>query len=103
MLQLDGLELVGFKSFAGKTKVVFPERITAIIGPNGCGKSNLFDAIGWVLGEQSARSLRGQKMDEFIFGGTKKKKPSGLAEVRLHLKRTGEETLVLGGVELDTD
>lgn len=103
MLQLEGLELVGFKSFAGKTKVFFPERITAIIGPNGCGKSNLFDAIGWVLGEQSARSLRGQKMDEFIFGGTKKKKRSGLAEVRLHLKRTGEGPLVLAGVELDTD
>ncbi len=103
MLQLEALELVGFKSFAGKTRVVFPERITAIIGPNGCGKSNLFDAIGWVLGEQSARSLRGQKMDEFIFGGTKKRKRSGLAEVKLHLKRTGEEPLFLSGVELDSE
>lgn len=103
MLQLEGLELVGFKSFASKTKVTFPERITAIIGPNGCGKSNLFDAIGWVLGEQSARSLRGQKMDEFIFGGTKKRKCAGLAEVKLFLKRTGKEPLCLNGVELDTE
>ncbi len=103
MLQLEALELVGFKSFAQKTKVVFPERITAIIGPNGCGKSNLFDAVGWVLGEQSARSLRGQKMDEFIFGGTKKRKRSGLAEVKLHFKRTGEEPLFLSGVELDSE
>ncbi|UCF35583.1 MAG: chromosome segregation protein SMC [Acidobacteriota bacterium] len=103
MLKLESLELVGFKSFADKTKVVFPAKITGIVGPNGCGKSNLSDAIGFVLGTHTAKSLRGQTMDDFIFGGTGKRKQSGLAEVRLRLRKTSGEPLVINGTQLDED
>ena len=67
-MRFDSLSLVGFKSFADKVQVSFDEGITAIVGPNGCGKSNLFDALSWVLGAQNAREMRGAKMDDFIFG-----------------------------------
>ena len=99
MLRLEKLEIIGFKSFAEKTRVVFPSRITGIIGPNGCGKSNLSDAIGWVLGLHSARYLRGQRMDDVIFGGTHKRKRSGFAEVRLSLKRTDSIPLEISGTD----
>lgn len=85
MLRLEKLELRGFKSFCEATEIVFHEGITAVVGPNGCGKSNILDAISWVLGEQSARSLRGQKMDDLIFNGTRDRRPLGLAEVTLTL------------------
>lgn len=101
MLKLKSLELTGFKSFADKTKVQFPDGITGVIGPNGCGKSNLSDAIGWVLGSQTARTLRGQKMEDFIFGGTKARKASGLAEVTLALSRMDAEPLKVDGIEID--
>ncbi len=101
MLKLKSLELTGFKSFADKTKVAFPDGITGVIGPNGCGKSNLSDAIGWVLGAQTARTLRGQKMEDFIFGGTRSRKASGLAEVTLALRRMDAEPLQIGGIEID--
>jgi chromosome segregation protein len=100
MLHLDKLEIIGFKSFAEKTRVDFPGRITGIIGPNGCGKSNLSDAIGWVLGLQTARNLRGQKMDDVIFGGTNKRKRSGFAEVSLNLRRPEAEPLKINGMEI---
>lgn len=103
MVKFESLELIGFKSFADKVQVIFPEGITAIIGPNGCGKSNLADAIGWVLGEQSARTLRGARMEDVIFNGTQTRKPSGVVEVTLRLKRTGEPPLVLEGTELTGD
>lgn len=103
MLRLESLELIGFKSFADRTKVAFPDQITAIIGPNGCGKSNLSDAIGWVLGAQTAKSLRGQKMEDFIFGGTRSRRQSGLAEVKLVLRRNEASTVSLGGVEIDSE
>lgn len=83
MLKLDALELVGFKSFAHKTRLQFPKGITSIVGPNGCGKSNLADAIGWVLGAHSAQNLRGEKMDDVIFNGTRTRKPSGVVEATL--------------------
>jgi chromosome segregation protein len=83
MLKLDALEVVGFKSFAHKTRLHFPQGITSIVGPNGCGKSNLADAIGWVLGVHSAQNLRGEKMDDVIFNGTRKRKPSGVVEATL--------------------
>ena len=86
LLKLKRVELQGFKSFADKTDLRFSGYgIAAIVGPNGCGKSNLSDAINWVLGEQSAKSLRGARMEDVIFAGTRDRKPMGMASVTLTL------------------
>ena len=86
MLKLKKIQILGFKSFCDRTEVQLPgEGIAAVVGPNGCGKSNISDAITWVLGEQSAKSLRGLKMEDVIFAGTRDRKPTGMAEVSLTL------------------
>ncbi len=88
MFKLQRLEITGFKSFADYTEIVFTGNgITAVVGPNGCGKSNVSDCISWVLGEQRAKTLRGAEMKDVIFQGSKNRKPSGMAEVVLHMVR----------------
>jgi chromosome segregation protein len=84
-MRLQRLEIAGFKSFSDRSELAFDDGVTAIVGPNGCGKSNVADAITWVLGEQSARSLRGDRMEDVIFSGSDARKPTGSAEVRLLL------------------
>ena len=84
-MHLERLEISGFKSFSDRSELAFDRGVTAIVGPNGCGKSNVADALTWVLGEQSAKSLRGEKMEDIIFSGSDARKPTGTAEVRLKL------------------
>ena len=84
-MRLSHLEIAGFKSFAERAALAFDDGVTAIVGPNGCGKSNVIDAITWVLGEQSARSLRGERMEDVIFGGSDARRPTAAAEVRIQL------------------
>src|SRR5215471_1280746 len=84
-MRLSKLHINGFKSFPDRAELGFDHGVTAIVGPNGCGKSNVVDAITWVLGEQSAKSLRGERMEDVIFNGSDARKPTAAAEVRLKL------------------
>jgi len=99
-MYLKNLTVLGFKSFADKTALNFQPGVTAIVGPNGCGKSNVSDAIRWVLGEQSAKALRGGEMADVIFNGTDGRKPLGMAEVSLTIGGVDEEHLRAAGVEM---
>ncbi|MFN0158606.1 MAG: AAA family ATPase, partial [Bacteroidota bacterium] len=87
-MYLSKLEIIGFKSFAQKVNLAFDSGISAIVGPNGCGKTNIVDAIRWVLGEQRYSALRSEKMEDVIFNGTKSRKPLGMAEASLVIENT---------------
>ena len=87
MFRLERVEISGFKSFYEKVDLSFPSSVTAVVGPNGCGKSNICDAVAWALGEQSAKTLRGERMDDVIFNGSAKRRPVGMAEVIVTLAR----------------
>ena len=107
-MRLQQLEIAGFKSFSDRSHLSFDRGVTAIVGPNGCGKSNVADAITWVLGEQSAKSLRGDRMEDVIFNGSDARKPTGAAEVRLRLSdvlltQAGGAMPLVAPVELPED
>ncbi len=84
-MKIKKLEINGFKSFVEKTSIGFPQGISAIVGPNGCGKSNVVDALRWVMGEQSVKRLRGKSMEDVIFSGSNGRQPLNMAEVSLTL------------------
>src|ERR1017187_5551865 len=90
-MRLKRLEMVGFKSFADKTRVEFEPGITAVVGPNGCGKSNIADAVRWSLGEMSPKSLRSQQMLDVIFNGTATRAAQGMSEVSLTFDNTSHQ------------
>ncbi|MHC4704456.1 MAG: AAA family ATPase, partial [Planctomycetota bacterium] len=96
-MRLEKILLDGFKSFADKTELSFDSAVTAIVGPNGCGKSNIVDAVKWVLGEQSVKSLRSDQMADVIFGGSSSRKAVGTAEVSLFISNT------TGGLAIEAD
>lgn len=104
VMKIKEIELNGFKSFSDRTVLSLHDGVTVIVGPNGCGKSNIVDAFRWVLGEQSARSLRGEKMDEVIFQGSSSRKPKGMAEVTLSISLTPPQSKDTGNAtELPKD
>ena len=88
-MKIRRIEICGFKSFVDKTTIAFPDPVTSIVGPNGCGKSNIVDAIRWVMGEQSAKHLRGRAMEDVIFSGSESRGPAGFAEVSLTFDAQG--------------
>ncbi len=100
-MRLSKLHIAGFKSFPDRAELGFESGVTAIVGPNGCGKSNVVDAITWVLGEQSAKSLRGERMEDIIFSGSDARKPTAAAEVRLKLTNVAQAAMP--AVALDVD
>src|SRR6202162_2654825 len=103
MLRLERVEISGFKSFYQKVDLTFPGSVTAVVGPNGCGKSNISDAVSWALGEQSAKTLRGERMDDVIFNGSSKRRPLGMAEVILTLSTRDRKSTPQGNGDGDTE
>src|ERR1051326_5461166 len=101
-MRIKQIELSGFKSFMERTVLELPAGVTAIVGPNGCGKSNIVDAIRWVIGEQSPKHLRGEAMEDVIFAGNAENGPLGMAEVSLLLERE-ESDLARAAVEGDEE
>ncbi|MFA6425091.1 MAG: AAA family ATPase, partial [Phycisphaerae bacterium] len=99
-MRLEKIVLDGFKSFADKTEFTFNQQITAIVGPNGCGKSNVVDALKWVLGEQSTKSLRSGQMADVIFSGSAARKPMGMAQVSLHFSQASSLGLEQDDLEI---
>src|SRR5262245_56085353 len=89
-MRLTRVSLLGFKSFADRTEISIQPGITAIVGPNGCGKSNVSDGLRWALGEQSPRALRGHRMEDVIFHGSTSRRPLGLSEVALTFSNDGD-------------
>src|SRR5215510_15443707 len=102
-MRIKRIEIIGFKSFCDRTVLPFENPITAVVGPNGCGKSNIVDAIRWCMGEQSAKHLRGQAMGDVIFNGSDSRGQAGMAEVSLTFEQVGfsAETLRLALEEQD--
>jgi len=100
-MRLAKLHIAGFKSFPDRAELGFESGVTAIVGPNGCGKSNVVDAITWVLGEQSAKSLRGERMEDVIFSGSDARKPTAAAEVRLKLTNVAQAAVPSPSVGID--
>ena len=98
-MRLSRLHIAGFKSFPDRAELGFDHGVTAIVGPNGCGKSNVVDAITWVLGEQSAKSLRGERMEDVIFAGSDARKPTAAAEVRLKLSEVAQAAMTVATAE----
>ena len=96
-MKIKRIEICGFKSFVDKTTISFPDPITSIVGPNGCGKSNIVDSIRWVMGEQSAKHLRGRAMEDVIFAGSESRGPAGMAEVSLTFDSSGLDPGVAPG------
>src|SRR6187401_660205 len=102
-MRLSRLHINGFKSFPDRSELGFDTGVTAIVGPNGCGKSNVVDAITWVLGEQSAKSLRGERMEDVIFNGSEARKPTAAAEVRLKFTQVMQAAMDSRAVLPDAD
>src|SRR5207253_1305543 len=102
-MRLSKLHINGFKSFPDRAELGFDHGVTAIVGPNGCGKSNVVDSITWVLGEQSAKSLRGERMEDVIFNGSDARKPSATAEVRLKLSDVAQAAMAAAAETAEID
>src|SRR5262245_28977687 len=87
-MRLKSIKLAGFKSFVDPTTVIFPTQLVAVVGPNGCGKSNVIDAVRWVMGESSAKHLRGESITDVIFNGANTRQPAGQAAIELLFDNT---------------
>src|SRR5262245_30346587 len=102
-MRIKRIDIIGFKSFCDKTVLTIDEPITAVVGPNGCGKSNIVDAIRWAMGEQSAKHLRGKAMEDVMFNGSETRGPAGMAEVSLTFENVTLQHQVTPDMEPDDE